>query len=49
MNRDKDMPRGDLAKTARTWIKPSVARLSAGAAEVGIRTIVSDGPLSSFS
>ncbi|MBV9929945.1 MAG: hypothetical protein JO013_03250 [Alphaproteobacteria bacterium] len=49
MNRDQETLRTDLAPASRAWTKPAVARLRAGAAEVGTRNIAADGPLSSKS
>jgi hypothetical protein len=52
MTREKDMLRSTLVaaegRVQRGWVKPSVIRLNAGAAEVGTRS-TPDGPLSSTS
>jgi hypothetical protein len=36
----------DRQKTRRPWQKPALARMKAGAAEVGTNPIVGDGPFS---
>jgi hypothetical protein len=49
MNRDQETLRTDRGPATRAWVKPTVARLSAGSAELGTRSIILDGPLSSKS
>jgi hypothetical protein len=49
MNRDQETHRiTTWAGARRAWLRPSVVRLEAGAAEVGTRSF-NDGPLSSKS
>jgi hypothetical protein len=37
------------ATPRRAWARPALVRLEAGAAESGTRTVVTDGPLGSYS